>query len=561
MSADVVAKLISECGVHARPVREVVIALGERGWTLADLVRTFAMPRRTVEEVLAALGDDLEAGDTLRIRAERAAEYRQRFGADQLRATALADPLGPALASAGDLLAAVTRLRAEAPPPRRALDHVAATPETAVRRALWLDAHFDLPGSHLLCVGDHDLTALAACLLRPELTATVVDVDERLLAYIDRAAATAGLRVRCLVGDLRFGLPPAAAGRAGLAFTDPPYTPEGVGLFLERAIEGLAPGGRILLAYGFSPRTPALGLAVQRTFGDLELAVQAQWPAFSRYAGAQAIGSASDLYLLHPTSRARRKGARTGRPTIYTHGEQSAEAGSGLDADAAVALLAAASGPERLPVLGSAPSPGAFAGALAAAGPGGRGAQPAERPLGALWNGGVPGPARTGAVAVDATADPGSWLLRILLAVDAERLAVAVGNNHPDLADAAGQRAVAELVAPKWALRFRRSTPGPASAFVEAVAVPVPAEPGERLVRHVLDRAHGRLANVWRDGLVTIAGLAKPDATARVAHFLPPAPAGGPSPAAPEADATLMELPRHRLAPLFAALRASAAAQ
>ena len=55
-----------------------------------------------------------------------------------------------------------------------ALDHVAATPETTVRRAVWLEATFDLAGRHLLCVGDHDLTSLAACRLVPELTATVL---------------------------------------------------------------------------------------------------------------------------------------------------------------------------------------------------------------------------------------------------------------------------------------------------------------------------------------------------------------------------------------------------
>ncbi|GAA0225923.1 bis-aminopropyl spermidine synthase family protein [Cryptosporangium japonicum] len=523
------AKVISE---HGRPVHEVVLALGERGWTLADLVRTFAVPRRTVEEVLAALGEDLAPGEALRIRADRVPEYRQRF---DRRTTGLADPLGPALAAVPDLLAEVTRVRASAPPPRRALDHVAATPETAVRRALWLDAHFDLDGAHLLCVGDHDLTAAATCLLRPTLTATVVDVDERLLAYID----SLGLGIRCVFGDLRFGLPAAAAGRAALAFTDPPYTPDGIGLFLERAIEGLTPGGRILLAYGYSPRTPALGLAVQRTFGELELAVQAQWPAFSRYDGAQAIGSASDLYLLLPTSKAHRKGRA--KPTIYTHGEQSAEASSAAPAAVATALVAAAAGPDRLPVLGAAPTPGALRGPELSG----------ERALGALWTGGVPGPARAGAVAVDASADPGSWLLRILLAVDARRLAVAVGNNHPDLADAAGQQALAELVAPKWALRFRRSTPGPTSAIVEAVAAPDPTDPGDRLVRHVLDRAHGRLTNVWRDALTTHTGRAKPEAAARVAEYLP-------APAGIEADGTLMETPRHRLAPLIEAIRASA---
>jgi hypothetical protein len=156
------------------------------------------------------------------------------------------------------------------------------------------------------------------------------------------------------------------------------------------------------------------------------------------------------------------------------------------------------------------------------------------RSLGALWTGGVPGPARSGAVAVDATADPGAWLLRILLATNAERLVVAVGNDHPDLADALSQRALADLVAPKWRLKFRRSTPGRHSALVEAVASD---ERAGDLRRHVLDRAHGRLVNVWRDGLVTHRGLTRAAATEAAVGVAP--------------DVTLMELPRHRLARLL----------
>lgn len=542
-----VGALVASYGVHARPIRTVICALTERSWTLGDLIAAVGVPRRTVEEVLTALGPDRPDGERLQIAPAVAAEYRHRFGADQLRATELADPLGPVLAASADLLATVRALRLAAPAARRSLDHVAATAETTVRRALWLDAHFDLAGAHLLCVGDHDLTALTTCLLAPELTATVVDVDERLLHYVDQAADVHRLAIRALAGDLRFGLPAAATGWAGLVFTDPPYTPEGIRLFLERSIEGLAAGGpvagRILLAHGASERTPALRLAVQRVFGELELVTEAVWPGFSRYSGAQAIGSASDLYQLRPTNKARRTG-RSGRPTIYTHGEQSTEGQpSGVTAEVADVLVAAAAGPDRLPVLrvGPVPVPEVFG---------------VDRPLGVVWTGGIPGPARAGAVAVDATADPAGWLLRVLLAVDARRLAVAVGNDHPDLADAAGQRGLAELVAPKWALRFRRSTPGAGTAIVEAVAVNGPADPGDRLCRHLLDRAHGRLGNVWRDGLVTQHDLTRAAASDRVTAALS-AGQQGTRPGS-EADTTLMELPRHRLGRLLDAVRASA---
>ncbi|MFD0477688.1 bis-aminopropyl spermidine synthase family protein [Nonomuraea thailandensis] len=103
----------------------------------------------------------------------------------------------------GPALDRLTTLIAKAPRARHVLDHVSATPETVLRRALLLGARFWLPGARLLCVGDHDLTSLAVKLVHPETDVTVVDVDERILAYLDEQR----LGVRTRWADLRLGLP------------------------------------------------------------------------------------------------------------------------------------------------------------------------------------------------------------------------------------------------------------------------------------------------------------------------------------------------------------------
>ena len=225
-----------------------------------------------------------------------------------------------------------------APRTRADLDHVPATPETSVRRALWLDSTYDMAGTVLLCVGDHDLTSLAVAQVSPGAEIIVVDVDEATLEFIDTAAGRLGGRpggrVRCLAGDLRFGLPEQASGAADLVFTDPPYTPEGVGLFAARGLQGLrdqgGSGGRVIVAYGYSERHPALGVQVQSVAHHLGLACEAVLPRFSTYAGAEAIGSSSALYVWRPTSRTWRGVDRfvTDRVAeIYTRGPQSVEAG------------------------------------------------------------------------------------------------------------------------------------------------------------------------------------------------------------------------------------------
>ena len=179
---------------------------------------------------------------------------------------------------------------ADVPAPLTALDHVQATAETALKRALWLNTTYDLSGRKLLCLGDHDLTSLAVCAVNPDVEVTVVDVDDRLLEFVDARAAERGWTVRCLHADFRFGLPPAVREWADLVFSDPPYTPEGMALFAGRAIESLADTGRgrVLLAYGFSDRTPALGLKVQQELQRLGTGVRgdpARVPPVRRRAG------------------------------------------------------------------------------------------------------------------------------------------------------------------------------------------------------------------------------------------------------------------------------------
>lgn len=537
---EAVAEVVAGFGINGRRLRQVLAMLTEGPQTLDELVRACAVPRRTVEALLRAAGVDLdERSGSVRVRPDRVASYRRRFGYTQLRDTAPVDPLGARLTASAPLVRQVARDIAAAPAAREALDHVAATAETVVRRALWLDATFDLADARLLCVGDHDLTSLAACAVSPGLTVTVVDVDERLLEFIDTQGTHRGYDVRCLYADLRFGLPDAVSSWADVVFTDPPYTPEGVQLFLGRGLQGLAhrDNGRLVMAYGFSPLHPALGMKVQRAVSELDLVVETLLPAFNRYHGAQAVGSASDLYVCRPTARTwqlldRRLAGTLVR--IYTHGAQALEGvGSRLDDAVADAVTQAATGTEARAAL-----------QLAGAGwPQDVGATQVVD-LTKILGAGVPPQDQ---MAVNLADDPGPWLLRVLLAVNAARLAVLVPNNHPDLTSEVAQRAISDLVAPKYTLRLRRATPTSRHAIVEATITPQGND--SALARWLLDRAHGKVANVWREGLIRRSGdrlagpLTKNEARALIARTV----------SHPRwLDARLVDLPRHAVRTLLA---------
>jgi hypothetical protein len=594
--AEAFAALVERRGIGARPLGLLVRLLGE-GAPFDELVRRTALPRRAVEEALGALdGDVEEAGGDLRLRAGAAAAYAgvaalapcparspgpwPRPGDDA--ADGAAAPAGlPADVAAtvgADLLATVGEAIATAPRARRELDHVSATPATVARRAAWLAGTFALSGRRVLCLGDHDLTAVALAALDPSIDVTVADMDEGVLAHASGFPATAG-RIRAAFADFRLGLPAGLRGAADLVVTDPPYTPDGVALFARRGLEALADHGtgRLVVAYGYGDQ-PGLGLAVQEALAGLKLAYEAVLPAFNHYQGAQAIGSASSLYVLRPTAGTRRAVAAAGRrgapANVYTHGPQSTEGGSGPLAPATLAALVevATAGGYRLALAVGDAWPEGWPGTGGGAAGGATGAvrratlahclapeSPEVSPCAA-----PPDPG-TAAVA-DLRHDAGPLLLRLLLATRAPRAAVLVRNDHPDIADAAGQAALAGLLAGAVALRFRRSTPGPRLAIVEATRLPAPgpvapvapAPDSAAARRHVLDRPHAKLANSCRDALVRAVApagagpLTRNQARALVAEHLPPA---GVDP-----SLTLLELPRARFAALFAAIEAAHAA-
>ncbi|MGH9149738.1 MAG: bis-aminopropyl spermidine synthase family protein, partial [Acidimicrobiales bacterium] len=355
------------------------------------------------------------------------------------------------------LLARCEALVAAAPRPDPALDQVAATPATLARRVGYLSRAFALDDARYLFVGDHDLTSLALAAVAPAAARAVVDVDDRLLAHLATggAGAPAGTGPRCLWADLRAGLPPALSRWADVAVTDPPYTPAGVRLFVQRALEGLRDldRGRVVLSYGWGDGV-GLGLAVQDALAGLHLLFEAVLPGFNRYFGAEAIGSASNLYVLRPSARTakalERAGARRGRAGwaggIYTRGPGSAEA---TPAPLPEALVA-----EGMPV-------------------------------------------------TDLRADPGPLLARVLLTDDRPALAVLVANHHPGTASAAGQRALSGLVGAKYRLRFRRSWPEDGLGLVEASAVQrITLDAAGRARRYLLDRAHAKVANAWPEGVI-----------------------------------------------------------
>ena len=521
------------------------------GDALAALRDEWRLDFRLVERVLAALAEPV----TLTAAVERS-------GASRAQVLAVLDTLGPAVRTDGDrrslvaavparaapdpaaLLDAVRSIAAGLPPSRWSLDHVPATPETIADRALHLARTYALAGRTVLCVGDHDLTSVAVTLAEPAARALVVDVDERLLEFLGAVAAERGLPIVTAFADLRVGLPRSLAGRADLAVTDPPYTPAGVALFVRRALDGLDRTGheRVVLAYGFADGQLTRGFRTQSVLHELRLVVEALLPGFNRYAGAEAIGSVSDLYALRPTrwtwSTVDRAGPDETR--IYTRGVAAEEAADPAPAPEVLAAVRTA--------LGAAPS------TVDLVGPGWPAAWGGGRDLAELVR---PDPearaARHRPLAVNLTAHSGALLPRVLI-VAAGRPVVVVAAPR-DIRSTG----VTDPSDPVGALlaRLRRTTTVHSGQSSVLVSTPLPAESDvDGVLAYLAAHPAATLLNAWRDALL---GLARRRGTALTKNEARALARGSGIPAG-ALELRLTELPRGQLARLLDAARASVAA-
>lgn len=192
------------------------------------------------------------------------------------------------------------------PSPDRSYDQFNATIETTAKRASLLNFFSDIENKRLLFLGDDDFTSVAVSSIRKEAKASVLDIDDRLLKGIESIASKEHFDIQTQVHDFRKALPPSHLGKYDIVFTDPPYTPEGINLFLSRAIQSLDPTcpiARIYLCYGNSDRAKERFLPIYDIINESGLMIRYVFDKFNRYYGAESIGSSSTLFILEVTPR------------------------------------------------------------------------------------------------------------------------------------------------------------------------------------------------------------------------------------------------------------------
>ncbi len=149
------------------------------------------------------------------------------------------------------------RAQKDRPSASHQFDQGYVTPSSTYSRFLIAYERGDVEGKDVFILGDDDLMSIVLGLSGLPNSITVVEIDERLLEFIDATARKEGFEVRLEQMDLRKALSPEHHGRYDTFFTDPPETLVAADAFVGRGIAALrAPGSAGY--FGFTHREASL---------------------------------------------------------------------------------------------------------------------------------------------------------------------------------------------------------------------------------------------------------------------------------------------------------------
>jgi len=196
------------------------------------------------------------------------------------------------------------------PTPEYALDQSHADFSTVIKKTLYLLKKGDIEGRRIIFLGDDDVISLAVGLTNLSKEITVLDIDKRVLKYLSQSAEELSVdNFNILCHDLREPCLKNIVNRYDIVVMDPPYTNEGLRLFLKRAREVLKSiitinseiypiiGKKCVLSFGNKP--PEEMQKLQLSILDHGFIINEMIPDFNHYKGASIIGKFSHLYYLN----------------------------------------------------------------------------------------------------------------------------------------------------------------------------------------------------------------------------------------------------------------------
>lgn len=197
------------------------------------------------------------------------------------------------------------------PKPDFSIDQTHCTYMTSLKRSLLALKNNTLINKKILCVGDDDLVSVSLGLLLKKLYGDgykskseihVIDIDERYLDYINRISHKYDLPITCHKMDLRKSMDKELINKFDCFYTDPPYTMNGLHLFLSRGISALKKIKGLPIFFSFAHKSYDYSFEMMKKFNEMGLSVYRIMPKFNAYEGASIIGNIGQLIILKTTS-------------------------------------------------------------------------------------------------------------------------------------------------------------------------------------------------------------------------------------------------------------------
>jgi len=136
-----------------------------------------------------------------------------------------------------------SELTTDRPPPDVAYNQgIIDSMDLALKAAL-MDRRGDLEGRSILLLGDDDLFSIFLASLDLSCRTTVLEIDDRLIRYINKKSDRHGLHITARHYDVNTPLPDDLHGACHVFVTEPPEGIKGMLLFLARAAEAIPTGG------------------------------------------------------------------------------------------------------------------------------------------------------------------------------------------------------------------------------------------------------------------------------------------------------------------------------
>lgn len=132
------------------------------------------------------------------------------------------------------------------PAPSKDYDQQFIVPQNVLHRAAFMNARGDLAKRKVLIIGDDDLFSIVLGLSGLAEEVVVLDVDTRVVDFVNHCSEEYGLRIKAYPFDIRFPFPQEFYRRFDTFNCDPVETLEGIKLFLSAGAAGLkGPGSAI----------------------------------------------------------------------------------------------------------------------------------------------------------------------------------------------------------------------------------------------------------------------------------------------------------------------------